>query len=208
MEPGPAETHDYVRDWLEVPDNDEFDNGFKMQWEEFLRHVVADAPHRFDLLAGARGVQLAEVGLESSRTGARIDLPELDLAGAPTLMTSGPAMRTVAGSTPPARVRRLELTDRAGLPPPDRAAALPGRLRRRARRPAGAAENVPGAPADLDWDATLAFRHHSGPGASAWPTPWTPPSAAWAWTATATRELITRSAAEARAVGRRARGRA
>jgi hypothetical protein len=63
------------------------------------------------------------------------------------------------------------------------------------------ADNVPGAPADIDWDATLAFRHH-----------------VWSWglgvadamdtaqrnmglDTSATRELITRSAAEAHSVG-------
>jgi len=83
--PDLAETHDYARDWMEVPDNDVFENGFKIQWEQFIRHVVEDAGHEFDLLAGARGVQLAEAGLASSRTGARVDLPELALppAGAP-----------------------------------------------------------------------------------------------------------------------------
>jgi len=75
--PDVADEHDYQRDWMEVPDNDVPENGFKVQWEQFIRHVVEDAPHEFDLLAGARGVQLAEAGLESSRTGARVDLPEL-----------------------------------------------------------------------------------------------------------------------------------
>jgi predicted dehydrogenase len=77
--PDLPESHDYARDWMEVPDNDMVENGFKAQWEQFIRHVVEDARHEFDLLAGARGVQLAEGGLESSRTGARIDLPELTL---------------------------------------------------------------------------------------------------------------------------------
>jgi predicted dehydrogenase len=81
--PDLAEEHDYPRDWMEVPENDVFENGFKSQWEQFIRHVVEDADHEFDLLAGARGVQLAEAGLESSRTGARVDLPELTLPGAP-----------------------------------------------------------------------------------------------------------------------------
>jgi predicted dehydrogenase len=76
--PDLAEAHDYATDWMEVPDNDEFENGFKTQWEQFIRHVVEDAPHEFDFLAGARGVRLAEAGLASSRTGARVDLPELD----------------------------------------------------------------------------------------------------------------------------------
>jgi predicted dehydrogenase len=75
--PDLAETHDYATDWMSVPDNDAVENGFKTQWEQFLRHVLEDAPHEFDFMAGARGVRLAEAGLESSRTGARVDLPEL-----------------------------------------------------------------------------------------------------------------------------------
>ena len=77
--PDLAETHDYAQDWLEVPDNDVFENGFKTQWEEFIRHVVDGGPYEFDLLAGARGVQLAEQGLASSATGRRIDLPLVTL---------------------------------------------------------------------------------------------------------------------------------
>jgi predicted dehydrogenase len=74
--PDLAETHDYTSDWLEVPTNEQFENGFKTQWEQFLLHVIEDAPHEFDFLAGARGVRLAEAGLESSATGRRIDLPQ------------------------------------------------------------------------------------------------------------------------------------
>ncbi len=65
--------------WQEVPDNTDFGNGFKAQWELFLRHVVLDEPWRWDLLAGARGVQLAELGLRSSAEGRRFDVPELSL---------------------------------------------------------------------------------------------------------------------------------
>ncbi|MFC8129616.1 Gfo/Idh/MocA family protein [Streptomyces sp. NPDC057302] len=71
-------THSFRDQWQEVPDNQEFDNGFKAQWELFLRHVYADAPYHWDLHAGARGVQLAELGLKSSAEGRRIEVPELD----------------------------------------------------------------------------------------------------------------------------------
>jgi predicted dehydrogenase len=77
--PDLADSHDYAADWIPVPDNDVFENGFKTQWEQFLRHVLEDAPYEFDFLAGARGVRLAEAGLESSRTGARVELAELAL---------------------------------------------------------------------------------------------------------------------------------
>ncbi|GGJ17012.1 oxidoreductase [Streptomyces brasiliensis] len=65
--------------WQEIPDNQDFANGFKAQWELFLRHVYADAPYHWDLLAGARGVQLAELGLKSSAEGRRIEVPEVTL---------------------------------------------------------------------------------------------------------------------------------
>ncbi|MGC4746062.1 Gfo/Idh/MocA family protein [Micromonospora sp. DT201] len=70
-------TEDFRAQWAEVPDNEEFDNGFKAQWEAFLRHVVAGEPFRWDFLAGARGVQLAELGLRSAREGGRVEVPEL-----------------------------------------------------------------------------------------------------------------------------------
>jgi len=70
---------DFRAQWAEVPDNEDFDNGFKLQWEMFLRHVVDDAPWQFDFLAAARGVQLAELGLQSAAEGRRISVPELTL---------------------------------------------------------------------------------------------------------------------------------
>jgi predicted dehydrogenase len=75
----PDETQkiDFFREWQEVPDNQPYDNGFKIQWEMFIRHVCEDAPFRWDLLAGARGVQLAELGLKSWAERRWIDVPTL-----------------------------------------------------------------------------------------------------------------------------------
>jgi hypothetical protein len=58
----------FAADWMRMPANQIFDNGFKVQWERFLRHVVLDdAPFPHDLREGAKGVQLAELGIESWR---------------------------------------------------------------------------------------------------------------------------------------------
>jgi predicted dehydrogenase len=65
--------------WQDVPDNMEFDNGFKVQWELFLRHVAEDTPFRWDLLEGAKGVQLAELGLKSWKERCWLDVPKLSL---------------------------------------------------------------------------------------------------------------------------------
>jgi predicted dehydrogenase len=72
-------TYAFREQWQDVPDNTEFDNGFKAEWELFLRHVVLDEPFAWDLLAGARGVQLAELGLRSHAEGRRFEVPELTL---------------------------------------------------------------------------------------------------------------------------------
>jgi predicted dehydrogenase len=63
--------------WEDVPDNQVYDNGFKAQWEEFIRHVVAGTPWRFDLMEGAKGVQLAELGMKSWAERRWIDVPDL-----------------------------------------------------------------------------------------------------------------------------------
>ncbi len=51
--------------WSKVPEQETFDNAFKVQWELFLRHVALDEPFPWTLLQGAKGVQLAELGIKS-----------------------------------------------------------------------------------------------------------------------------------------------
>ncbi|NUO55455.1 MAG: Gfo/Idh/MocA family oxidoreductase [Hamadaea sp.] len=70
-------SHDFRALWTEVPDNDVYDNGFKVQWEEYLTAVATGAPYAHDLFAGARGVQLAELGTQSAREGRKLEVPQL-----------------------------------------------------------------------------------------------------------------------------------
>ncbi|UZI32806.1 Gfo/Idh/MocA family protein [Streptomyces sp. VB1] len=77
--PDLAVTEPFRDQWQQVPDNGAFDNGFKVQWELFLKHVVTGSAYHLDLLEGARGVQLAELGLRSAREGRRLDVPALEL---------------------------------------------------------------------------------------------------------------------------------
>ncbi|MFL6027987.1 MAG: Gfo/Idh/MocA family protein [Friedmanniella sp.] len=72
-------TEPFRSQWLEVPANQDLDNGFKRQWEEFLHDVVAGRQHRFGLLSAARGVQLAELGLQSSAERRTFDIPAIEL---------------------------------------------------------------------------------------------------------------------------------
>ena len=68
---------DYLAQWTDVPDNQEFDNGFKAQWELFLTAVATGQPFRWDLAEGAKGVQLAGLALRSSEEGRRVTVPPL-----------------------------------------------------------------------------------------------------------------------------------
>lgn len=69
---------DFMGGWQKLPDQEaNYDNAFKAQWELFLKHVVKDTPFRWDLREGAKGVQLAEKGLESWEKRAWVDVPEL-----------------------------------------------------------------------------------------------------------------------------------
>ncbi len=68
----------YMDGWIRMPENQTFDNAFKVQWELFLRHVVKDEPFKWNLLEGAKGVQLAEKGYESWQKRAWVTIPELE----------------------------------------------------------------------------------------------------------------------------------
>ncbi len=68
---------DFFGGWQEVPDNESYPNGFRAQWEAFIRHVSEGAPFPWDLAEGAKGVQLAEAGLKSWRERRWIDLEPL-----------------------------------------------------------------------------------------------------------------------------------
>ncbi len=68
---------DFFAGWQEVPGDVAWDNAFKAQWELFLKHVAGEGDFRWNLLEGARGVQLAEAAQRSWRERRWIDLPEL-----------------------------------------------------------------------------------------------------------------------------------
>jgi predicted dehydrogenase len=68
---------DYPAQWADVPDNMTFDNGFKAQWEQFLAAAAEGRRVPWDLAEGAKGVQLANLALQSSAEGRRIEVPQL-----------------------------------------------------------------------------------------------------------------------------------
>jgi len=75
--PDLQQTLPFFDQWQEVPDTQTYDNGFKLQWEHFIRHVVADAPYRWTLPEGAKGVQLVEAALRSWKERRWVDVPAL-----------------------------------------------------------------------------------------------------------------------------------
>jgi predicted dehydrogenase len=70
-------TINYLEGWQKVPEQQPFDNAFKIQWELFLRHVVKAEPFRWGLLEAVKGVQLAEKGIESWKKRAWVDVPPI-----------------------------------------------------------------------------------------------------------------------------------
>ncbi|MEO8764701.1 MAG: Gfo/Idh/MocA family oxidoreductase [Ginsengibacter sp.] len=75
--PDIAQPINFFEGWSKVPDQETYDNAFKVQWELFLKHVVNDDPFPWDLHEGVKGVQLAEKGLESWSKKCWINIPEI-----------------------------------------------------------------------------------------------------------------------------------
>ena len=77
--PDVPQSIEFYEGWQTVPDNTVFGNGFRAQWELFLRHVASGTPFRWDLLEGAKGLQLAELAHRSWKERRWVDVPELSL---------------------------------------------------------------------------------------------------------------------------------
>jgi predicted dehydrogenase len=75
--PDVPQSMNFYDQWEEVPDNMPYENGFKVQWEGFIRHLYADTPWTHDLVEGAKGVQLAELALRSWAERRWLDVPAL-----------------------------------------------------------------------------------------------------------------------------------
>lgn len=167
-------TYSFRDQWQEVPDNAEFDNGFKAQWELFFRHVYADAPYHWDLLAGCprrparrTGPEVLGRGRPSRRTGdlaVTIRLPGADGLLKPYTPAPNRSPSPPAPPSPPVRSSR-------------RRTSSPTRTRTCPRIPRPPSTGTPPSPSA----ATS--------GRTAWVSPrrWTPRSAAWASTGRARR---------------------
>jgi predicted dehydrogenase len=77
--PDMPQTIDFFKTWDEVPGNEAYPNGFRLQWEMFIRHLAENASWKYDLSEGAKGVQLAELGLQSWRERRWLDVPALEI---------------------------------------------------------------------------------------------------------------------------------
>ena len=79
--PDEPQTMKFVDQWGPVPDTELFGNGFRLQWEDFIRHVLAGTPWHHDLFEGAKGVQLAELALQSWAERRWVDVAPLSPSG-------------------------------------------------------------------------------------------------------------------------------
>ncbi len=69
---------DYYENWMTMPTRDPMENAFKLQWELFLRHLADEIEFPWSLLEGAKGVQLAELGMKSWKTRSWVDVSALE----------------------------------------------------------------------------------------------------------------------------------
>jgi predicted dehydrogenase len=77
--PDVKQTMTFTDQWQEVPDTQFYDNGFKIQWEHFIRHIVENVPYRWTLPEGAKGVQLVEAALQSWQERRWVDVAPLKI---------------------------------------------------------------------------------------------------------------------------------
>jgi predicted dehydrogenase len=77
--PDVKQTMNFTEQWQDVPDTQVYDNGFKIQWEHFIRHVVENEPYKWTLPEGAKGVQLVEAALQSWKERRFVDVPALKI---------------------------------------------------------------------------------------------------------------------------------
>jgi len=75
--PDVPQTIDFFDTWQKVPNNRPYENAFKVEWELFIRHLYDNTPFQWNLLEGAKGVQLAELGLQSWAERRWVDVGEL-----------------------------------------------------------------------------------------------------------------------------------
>ena len=167
---------DHRAAWQRVPDRGEHDNGFKVQWEKFLRHVAFDEPFPWDFLEAAKGIQLAELGMRSWERaplrrgpGARAVSVDDDDARPPRARTARSRPYTPGAPSPYDDAARTRRAPAVRSPPPTWS---PTRS-----RPA-----TPAAPRSSTGRRRSRSAATCGRTGSASPRRWTPRSAAWAWT--------------------------
>jgi predicted dehydrogenase len=77
--PDVPQSIDFFDTWQKVPNNRTYENAFKVEWELFIRHLHEDTPFQWNLLEGAKGVQLAELGLQSWAERRWVDVGKLEI---------------------------------------------------------------------------------------------------------------------------------
>ena len=160
--PDVKQTMDFFDQWQEVPDTEVYDNGFKIQWEAFIRHVAEDAPYRWTLPEGAKGVQLVEAALQSwKRTALDRRAAQLDAAES-RLPCRSPCPPPTARCSPTRCAARLVHARPLAGTQLTRIAYSAAHVVADAR-----AAIDPWLECAIDWDATIAYRRRlwsHGPG--------------------------------------------
>src|SRR4029077_5593393 len=160
--PDEKRLHDFYADWQKLPENAAHCKGIKEQWEMFIRYLCEDAPYKYTLLEGAKGVQLAECALQSWRERRWIDIAPIKVCGGLIMNKPVLPMSSLSLKMPTANrsIETYRLAASRTFP-----ARLEGTLNRVAFSAAHVvadplADNDPWLSSAIDWDRTIAFREH------------------------------------------------
>ena len=145
----------FYSQWEEVPDNIVYENGFKIQWEDFIRHVAADTPWHHDLIEGVKGVQLAELGMKSWAERRWLDVPEIKIIGDTTWRRLA-----LANDRPEARALYDRRADRVPAQGSDRRISTASPMRPRMWSPIRSPTTIRGSTPRSTGTRPSQFRHY------------------------------------------------
>lgn len=77
--PDAPQTMNFQEQWKPYKDDTEFNNGFKEQWEQYIRSLYNEGDYQYTLQEGAKGVQLAELSMQSWKERRWMDVENLGL---------------------------------------------------------------------------------------------------------------------------------
>ena len=179
--PDEKRLHDFYADWQKLPENATYDNGFKEQWEMFIRHVCEDAPYKYHAAGRRQGraarrmraAELARAALDRCSADQAVRRSRHEQADCAHLVAVAETADRGGGSRP------IAWRHRGCFPQGLRARSTAWRSPPRMSWPIRSPMSIRGWRRPSTGTRRSRSASTSGTSASASPKPWTPHSAAW-----------------------------